>query len=70
MDLDECREKGFIKRTKRNCELAKSLIEMSGIKEKTVNDALIDKDNICAYLPMAYDSLREIMDSHMYPPFL
>ncbi len=63
MDLDGCREKGFIKRTKRNCELVKSLIDMSGIKEKTVNNAPIDEDNICAYLPMAYDSLREIMEA-------
>ena len=63
MDLEECRQKGFIKRTKRNCELVKSLIEMSDIKEKTVNDAVIDERNICAYIPMAYDSLREIMEA-------
>ncbi len=63
MDLEECRQKGFIKRTRLNHELVKSLIEMSDIKEKTVNDAVIDERNICAYIPMAYDSLREIMEA-------
>ncbi len=37
MDLEECFRKGLIKKTKVDKELIKSLIEMSNIKEKTVN---------------------------------
>ena len=37
MDLDECFRKGLIKKTRANKELVKSLIEMSEIKEISVN---------------------------------
>ena len=63
MDLNECLKKGFIKKTKIDKELVKSLIEMSKIKENAVNTAQIDKVNISAYVSLAYDSLREILES-------
>lgn len=63
MDIADCEEKGMIKKTKPNRELAKSLIEISDIKEKAINSAKIDEVTISAYVPMAYDSLREILEA-------
>ena len=63
MDLNECFKKGFIKKTKVNIELIKSLIEMSNIKESTVKTAIINERNISAYVSLAYDSLREILEA-------
>ena len=63
MDLKECFEKGFIKKTKVNQSLIKSLVEMANIKEIAVKSANIDEVNISAYVSLAYDSLREILDS-------
>ena len=63
MDLDECFRKGFIKKTRVDKELAESLVEMSGIKESAVNTARIDDINISAYVSLAYDSLREILEA-------
>lgn len=63
MDLDECKRKGFVRRTKVNRELAMSLIKMSNVKEKVVKDAKLDSENVSAFLPMAYDSLREILEA-------
>lgn len=63
MDLDDCYKKGMIRKVSINKELIKSLIEMSGIHEKTVNKAKINKENISSYLSLAYDSLREILEA-------
>lgn len=63
MELDDCYKKGLIKRAKINRELAKSLVEMSEIKEITVRKANVDDFNISAYISMAYDSLREILEA-------
>ena len=63
MDLDECFKKGLIKETRVDKELIKSLIEMSEIKENTVKTANINKINIPAYVSLAYDSLREILEA-------
>lgn len=63
MDLDDCYKKGDIKKTRIDEELIKSLVEMSDIKEITVNSARIDKVNISAYVSMAYDSLREVLEA-------
>ncbi|MFH1376609.1 MAG: hypothetical protein ABIH25_03145 [Candidatus Woesearchaeota archaeon] len=63
MDLDECFKKGLIKKTEINKELIRSLIEMSKIKEDAVKSAKITKTNISAYVSLAYDSLREILES-------
>lgn len=63
MDLDECYQKNFIKKTRIDSELIKSLKEMSEIKKLTVNSAKIDEINISAYVSMAYDSLREILEA-------
>ncbi len=63
MDLEECFRKGMIKKTKPDRELALSLIEMSRIKELAVKTAKINKTNISAYVSLAYDSLREVLDA-------
>ncbi|MCX6747168.1 MAG: hypothetical protein NTU63_03490 [Candidatus Pacearchaeota archaeon] len=63
MDLDDCYRKNFIRKTKIDKELIKSLLEMSDIKEKTVKSASVDKVNISAYFSMAYDSLREALEA-------
>ena len=63
MDLKECFRKEFIKKTKINLPLIKSLIEMANIKEIAVKSANIDKVNISAYVSLSYDSLREILEA-------
>lgn len=63
MDLGECYRKGLIRRTKIDRELIFSLIEMAGIKEIAVNTAKINEINISAYVSLAYDSLREILEA-------
>jgi len=63
MDLDECYKRNFIKKTRIDKELVISLIEMSKIKEDSVNKAQVNETNISAYVSMAYDSLRETLES-------
>jgi len=63
MDLDECFRKGLIKRTEVDKELIKSLVEMSNIKEEAVKTANINEMNISAYVSLAYDSLREVLEA-------
>jgi hypothetical protein len=63
MELDECIQKGFIKETKIDYRLIRSLMETSNIKEDVVNLSKLDKVNMHAYLPMAYDSLREVLEA-------
>jgi uncharacterized protein (UPF0332 family) len=63
MDLDECFRKGLIKKTTADKELIKSLIEMAGIKETAVKTANINKINISAYVSLAYDALREMLEA-------
>lgn len=63
MDLDECFKKGLIKRTEINRALIISLIEMSRIKETATKTAQINSLNISAYVSMAYDSLREVLEA-------
>jgi len=63
MDLNECYEKGFIKKVEIDRGVIISLIEMADIKELAVNTAKIDAINISAYVSLAYDSLREILEA-------
>ena len=63
MDLDDCFKKGLIKKVKIDESLIKSLIEMSDIKENAVRNANINKINISAYISLAYDSLREVLEA-------
>ena len=63
MDTDECFKKGLIKRTRKDLDLISSLIEMADIKEYAVKTANIDKINISAYVSLAYDSLREVLEA-------
>jgi len=63
MDLEDCYRKNFIKKTRVDEELIKSLVEMSKIKEDSVKKAKINETNISAYVSMAYDSLREILEA-------
>ena len=64
MDVDECKDKGFIRYTKIDSNLSKSLIEISNIKEKTIKKIKLDKMSINAFLPLAYDSLREVLEAY------
>ena len=63
MDIDDCFRKGLIKKTNKDLGLIKSLVEMSRIKEGAVNTAVIDGVNISAYVSLAYDSLREVLEA-------
>jgi hypothetical protein len=63
MDVDECFRKGLIKRTHEDAELAKSLVEMSHIKENAVRTASVNEANVSAYVSLAYDSLREVLEA-------
>lgn len=63
MDLNECFRKGLIKKTSIDKELIKSLIEMSNIKETAVKNAGITDITISAYVSLAYDSLREVLEA-------
>ncbi|HLD11121.1 MAG TPA: hypothetical protein VJB89_03500 [Candidatus Nanoarchaeia archaeon] len=63
MDLEECKKLGFIRITNPNKEKTLSLIEISDIKEETINTTKLNGRNINAYVPLAYDSLREILEA-------
>ena len=63
MDLNECFRKGLIKKTRVDTDLIRSLIEMSNIKETAVKTADINEKTISAYVSLAYDSLREILEA-------
>lgn len=64
MDLKECEKKNIIRKTRVDTNLVKSIIEISEIKEETVKQVKLDNDNVNAFLPMAYDSLREILEAY------
>jgi len=36
---------------------------MSDIKENVIKETVLDENNISAFVPMAYDSLREILEA-------
>ncbi|MDP3728191.1 MAG: hypothetical protein Q8R18_01925 [bacterium] len=63
MDLGECYNKGLIRKTSIDKELIKSLIKMSESKIIAINTAKIDEITISAYISMAYDALREILEA-------
>lgn len=63
MDLAECYRKGFIRRTAVNIPLIQSLVEMANNKEFTVQTAQINERTISAYVSLAYDALREILEA-------
>ncbi len=63
MDLEECYQKGYIRRTQTDTELIKSLIKGSEAKTIAVKTANITEITISAYLTMAYDALREILEA-------
>ena len=63
MDIDECKRKGFVKKARIDPELARSLSEMSDIKEKAIRNVNLNAENISAFVPMAYDSLREVLEA-------
>ena len=63
MELIECERKGFIKKAMPSISLAKSLLEISETKEIALNSSKIDETTVNAYLPMAYASLREVLEA-------
>ena len=62
MDLGECKDKGIIRKVRIDKNLVMSLVDISKIKEQTIKKVIMDGVSINAYLPMAYDSLREILE--------
>jgi hypothetical protein len=46
-----------------NRELAKSLLEMSDAKEEAVRTASINETTVSAFVSLAYDSLREVLEA-------
>ena len=68
MDLKECEKKKIIRKTRVDTNLVKSIIEISEIKEETVKQVKLDNNNVNAFLPMAYDSLREILEAYCILP--
>ena len=63
MDLNNCFEKGLVKKTEKNVELVKSLIKISNTNEMTVKTATITPKNVSSYVTLAYDSLRQILEA-------
>ena len=63
MDVEECEKKGIIRKTRKDNNLVKSIIDISNIKEETINQTKLNSRNVNAFIPMAYDSLREIMEA-------
>ncbi|MEI6058487.1 MAG: hypothetical protein WCP89_01825 [archaeon] len=63
MDLNECKQKGFIKKTLPNKNLAKSMLEISNTDESAVKNVTLSQENIMTYVSVAYDSLREILEA-------
>lgn len=63
MDVNDCFNKGLIKKTKINHELILSLLEMADITENAVNSAKLDVVNISVYVSLAYDSLRQVLEA-------
>ena len=63
MDIDECYKKGLIRETVIDDNLIASLIKIADIKERAVRKAEIDEEIISAYVSLAYDSLREILEA-------
>ena len=63
MNINECKQQGFIRHAQPNTHKAKSLMEISDIKEKTIHSAEFNDENVNAYLPLAYDSLREMLEA-------
>lgn len=63
MDIKTCEENGFIRKVSPNIQRAQSLIKISDMKEKVIQKIVLNQSNINAYLPMAYDSLRESMEA-------
>ena len=63
MDLDECFRKGMIKKARVDADLIKSLVEMADIKEQAVKTAQVNSQNVSAYVSLAYDSLREVLEA-------
>ena len=62
MDLVDCEKKGFVRKVNVDEGLVKSLIEMSKLKEKVVNESNVNEENVSVYVSLAYDSLKEILD--------
>jgi len=64
MDVEECKNKGIIRNTKIDTNLVKSLLEISDIKEESLKQVQLNDITINAFLPIAYDSLREVLEAY------
>lgn len=53
----------MIKKTIADDDLIKSLIKLSNIKEKIINNSKIEGEGASVYVALAYDSLREALEA-------
>ena len=63
MELKECFEKGFVKKTSPDEGLIRSLIEMSAINEQIVRETKSNESTISAFVSLAYESLRQVLEA-------
>ena len=63
MDIEECFRRSFIRKTTVDSGLIRSLIKMSAVKEKAVRTATTEEETISAYVSLAYDALREVLEA-------
>ena len=63
MDLKDCFRKGLIKKTVPEDGLIRSLIAMAASKEIAVRSAPITAETISAFVSLAYDALREVLEA-------
>lgn len=63
MDLKDCFRKGLIKKTVPEDGLIRSLIAMAASKELAVRSAPITAETISAFVSLAYDALREVLEA-------
>lgn len=54
MDVEECKKKGIIRKTKIDNNLVQSLMQMSNMKEKTIEQVQLNEISVNAFLPIAY----------------
>ncbi|NOX71537.1 MAG: hypothetical protein GXO64_02450 [Candidatus Micrarchaeota archaeon] len=63
MDLNDCFSKGLVRKAEKDEFRIMSLMEMADIKEEAVKEAKITEKTISAYVSLAYDALREVLEA-------
>jgi len=63
VDVKECIKKGFIRKISVDIQMVASLIDTADAKEIAINKVTLNEENISVYMPVAYDSLRIVMEA-------